>query len=362
MKIALVHDWLNTKRGGAEKVLEVMADTFPDAPIYTLIHNQELFPYSSERIYTSELQRLPQFIKQRSRYTLPLIPRAVEGWDFSEYDLVLSSSSAFVKNIITPETTHHLCYCHTPARFVWDYWPQYLDEQHVGPVRRSYIRRQAQRFRVWDYAGAARVDTFLANSNTTAQRIDKFYRRDAEVVHPPVELPTVDSTSGQEAYYVTLGMLTPYKKIDLAIEAFNISGKRLKIIGDGPDQSRLQGLAEDNIEFVGFVDSDERNQLLAGAQGLVFPNKEDFGIAPVEAMALGTPVIAYGSGGVTETVREHQTGIFFHEHTPRALNEAIKLAEETEFKSDTLRTQAEQFHTQRFVEKIKYHVARHDPS
>ena len=361
MKVALVHDWLNTKRGGAEKVLEVMAEAFPDAPIYTLIHNQELFPYDRDRVHTSQLQRLPKHVKDRSRYTLPLIPSAIESWDFSDFDLVLSSSSAFTKNIITPETTHHICYCHTPARFVWDYWPQYLDEQNVGPIRRSYIRRQAKKFRLWDYAGAARVDAFLANSNTTAQRIEKFYRREAEVVHPPVEMPA-KKDAVKEDYYITLGMLTPYKKIDLAIEAFNISGKKLKVIGDGPDYSRLKQLAGDNIEFVGFLSRDEKDEVVAKAKGLVFPNKEDFGIAPVEAMALGTPVIAYGYGGVTETVSHGQTGIFFQQQTPKDLNQAVDQVEETDFDVQKLRSQSEKFHTQRFVEKIKHHVALHDPS
>lgn len=356
--VALVHDWLNTKRGGAEKVLEALARTFPQAPIYTLIHNEQLFPYPAERIHTSSLQRLPAALKQRSRYTLPLIPSAIEAWDFSGYDIVISSSSAFAKNIVTPETTRHICYCHTPARFVWDYWPQYLDEQRVGPLRRSYIRRQVQRFRHWDYVGAGRVDQFLANSRTTQSRIRKFYRRSSDILHPPVDTD-IQTPDRQDNHYVTLGMLTPYKKIDLAIEAFNISGKPLKVIGDGPDRRRLEALAADNIEFVGFVEASTRNQLVSRARGLIFPNIEDFGIAPLEAMALGTPVIAYSQGGATETVLDKKTGVFFSEQTPKALNGAIAAAEEIEFKTTDMHEQADHFSRKRFESELRRIIETH---
>lgn len=359
MKLALVHDWLNTKRGGAEKVLSVLADTFPEAPIYTLIYNSDRFDYPPERIHTSSLQRLPRSVKQRSRYLLPLIPSAVEGWDFSSYDVVLSSSSAFVKNIITPEQTTHISYCHTPARFVWDYWPAYLHEQQLGPLRRWYVRRQARQFRIWDYVGAARVDAYIANSHTTARRIHRYYRREADIVHPPVEIPPKPDVDKQD-YYVTLGMLTPYKKIDLAIEAFNQSGRALKIIGDGPDRARLQRLAGDNIEFLGFVDEAAKHRVVAAAQGLIFPNKEDFGIAPVEAMALGTPVIGYGFGGVTETVENGVTGVLFSKQTVDALNKAVSQAQQLDCSTERLREHAQQFRTERFQEKIKYHLSRYE--
>lgn len=352
MKVALVHDWLNQKAGGAEYVFNVLAGLYPEAPIYTLIHNPELFPYTPERIHTSGLQRMPNALKRRSRYLLPLIPSAVEAWDFHGYDVVVSSSSAFVKNILTPESTQHLCYCHTPARFVWDYWPQYLNEQQVGPVRRSYIRRQARLFRQWDYAGAGRVDRFIANSQTTQARIEKYYRRSAELIYPPIDA-TIQAPAIKNDYYVTLGMLTPYKKIDLAIKAFNKSGKSLKIIGDGPDRRRLQAMAAGNIEFVGYADQKQRDTLLGSAQGLIFPNKEDFGIAPVEAMALGTPVIAYGQGGVTETILDKKTGVFFAEQTPAALNEAVAAAEEIEFKTADMHEQAGRFSRERFESELR---------
>ncbi len=345
--IALVHDWLNQKAGGAENVLEVLADMFPDAPIYTLIFNPEKFDYSESRIKTSRLQRMPDGLKRRSRYLLPFIPSAVEEWDFSQYDVVISSSSAFAKNIVTPETTQHICYCHTPMRFVWDYWPQYLHEQHVGPLRRAYIRRQVRDLRIWDFVGAARVDSFIANSENTSQRIQKFYRRQPQTIHPPVDTELITPDMKKE-YYVTLSALTPYKKIDLAIEAFNISGKPLKIIGEGPDRKRLEAMAADNIEFTGFVDSEEKNRLLRQAKGLIFPQVEDFGIAPIESMAAGTPVIAYNAGGVMETVRDKETGILFSKQTPQAINQAISTAESTRFNIAALHDQARKFGRQQF--------------
>lgn len=360
MKVALVHDWLNTKKGGAENVLETMAEMFPKAPIYTLLYNNELFSYPDERIRTSYLQQLPQFIKNRSRYLLPLIPSAVESWDFSEYDIVLSSSSAFVKNIITPETTHHVCYCHTPARFVWDYWPQYLDEQKLGRLRKLYARRQARKYRIWDYVGSARVDTFLANSKTTQKRIDKYYRSSSHVLHPPVNLESCQYRSPQDKddYYVTLSILTPYKRIDTAIEAFNTSGKKLVVISDGPDRSRLESMASDNIEFTGYVSNQKRAELLAGAKGLVFPNVEDFGISPVEAMASGTPVLAYGKGGVTETVTDGKTGVFFDQQTTAGINQAIERFESTKFDGETLAAHAREFSEDVFKKKLASAIKR----
>ncbi len=355
MNVALVHDWLNTKRGGAEQVFDVLADMFPEAPIYTLIFNPERFDYPRERIHTSYLQRAPRTLKQRSRYLLPFIPNAIESWDFRQYDVVISSSSAFAKNIITNPETLHICYCHTPMRFVWDYWPQYLDEQHIGPVRRWYARRQTGKMRIWDYAGAARVDKFLTNSETSRNRIKKFYRREAEIVHPPVETSSFAYVSPDKKrdYYVTLAALTPYKKIDAAIEAFNISGKKLTIIGDGPDRKRLENMAAGNIRFTGYLSDENRAELLAEAKGLIFPNVEDFGIAPVEAVASGTPVIAYGEGGVTETMNDGETGVLFREQTPAGINHAIERFEGMRFDGTTLRNRAQQFSTETFAKKLK---------
>ena len=353
MRVALVHDWLNTKVGGAEKVLQALAALYPEAPIYTLIYDEAKFgvTFPKARVRTSYLQRAPDWLKRHPRYLLPLIPAAVESFDFSEFDLVISSSAAYVKNIITKPRTLHISYCHTPMRFVWDYWPQYLQEQRVGPLRAFAIRQMVSHLRIWDYAGTSRVDLFISNSKTTTGRIHKYYQRDSQIIYPPAAIPDLRAVK-KEDYYVTLAMLTPYKKLDLAIEAFNISGQRLLVIGDGPDRERLQHLAEPNVEFKGYVDETVKQKLLAHARGLIFPNEEDFGIAPVEAMALGTPVIAYDKGGVTETVIEGKTGVFFKHQSVAAINQAIEKAEQIDFRPATLHHQAARFGPEAFASNI----------
>ena len=353
MKVALAHDWLNTRLGGAEHVLEVLAKLFPDAPIYTLIYNGQIAgkTFPKDRIITSKLQSKPDWLKRRSRYLLPLIPAAVEELDFRGYDLVISSSGAWMKNILTPTNTKHLCYCHSPMRFVWDYWPKYLDEQHVGPIRSLAIRQITSYLRVWDRDGVARVDQFLANSETTARRIKKFYDRDSAVVYPPVNLDDLNPTDKKADYLLTAGALTPYKKWDIAIESANILGKHLVVIGEGPDRARLEKLAGPTVEFTGYVTRKELVRHYAKAQALLFPQEEDFGIAAVEALASGTPVIAYQKGGATEIVSD-STGVFFDEQTPDALAKAVQKLDKLAFDQKSLITQASRFDTATFEKKI----------
>lgn len=360
MKVALVHDWLNTKYGGAERVLQQLAEIYPDAPIYTLIHDPKVnHQIASGRIHTSWLQKLPGWLKRRSRYLLPLIPTAIEQFDLSEYDVVLSSSAAFSKSVITKPETVHICYCHTPMRFVWDYWPRYLEEQHVGPIRRAIIHRLTSKLRLWDFYSAERVDHWIANSQTTAGRIQKYYRQTADaIIYPGVETNAFQAIelSRKGDYFVTLGMLTPYKKIDLAIAACNKLGRRLIVIGDGPDRARLQELAGPTIEFAGFVDNAQRAKLVAGAQALIFANEEDFGIAPVEAMASGTAVVAFGKGGLTETVIDGVTGRFFDEPTTESLIKVLRDFKAEEFDPEKLVQQAKRFDQKRFADEIQAFV------
>ena len=371
MKVALVHDWLNTKLGGGESVLIELAAIYPDAPIYTLLYNQAIIGDAIEpsRVRPSMLQRLPGFIRKHPRYLLPLLPTAIEQFDFSAYDVIISSSSAFAKGIITRPETLHICYCHSPMRFVWDYWPRYLAELKVGPLRQAAIRRSTSRIRLWDFYSAARVDKWIANSETTANRIRKYYRTEPDaVIFPGANLATLKPSPKTSNYMVTLSSLTPYKKIDLAIAACNQTSTKLIVIGDGPDRSRLEHLAGPTIQFVGRVNDDERNRLLAEASALIFPNEEDFGIAPIEAMACGTPVIAYAKGGLTETLKEGESGVFFNEPTPESLANALRSFKPSDFSTDVLVRQAKHFNRtafreamQRFVEK-SYREHAHNAS
>jgi glycosyltransferase involved in cell wall biosynthesis len=357
MKVALVHDWLNTKLGGGEKLFMEIAELYPEAPVYTLIYNESLYTnlIDPARVRTSFLQRWPNFLKNRPRYLLPLIPIAVEQFDFSSYDLVISSSTAWAKSIITRPETLHLCYCHSPMRFVWDHWPGYLDEQHVGPVRRGAIRIMTSQLRLWDYYSSARVDHWLANSQTTAGRITKYYQQPSEIIYPPADTKAFKPVpAGQkEDYYVTLGNLTPYKKFDLAIVACNSLKRRLVVIGEGSDMDRLSKLAGSTVKFVGRLSDGLRAETLARARGFIFPNEEDLGIVAIEAQASGTPVIAYGRGGGTETIIEGKTGHFFHEPTTESLARAITEFEKMKFETKALVSQAAQFDRQVFRNQFK---------
>jgi len=361
MKVALVHDWLNTKFGGAEHVLVELARLFPEAPIYTLLYNPEVCGHALEpaRIRPSVLQRAPGWLQRRPRYLLPLIPMAVEQFDLGGYDLVISSSSAWSKGVITRPETLHVCYCYSPMRFVWDYWPAYLDEQRVGPLRRGGIRLLTSRLRLWDYYSAARVDRWVAISHTVANRIHKYYHQEARVIYPGAELDRFQpsdrpktAATNPEPYFITLSNLTPYKRIDLAIAACNQLGRRLVVIGEGSDRRRLERLAGPTIEFAG------RSRLLAGAEAMIFPNEEDFGIAPVEAMASGTPVIAYGAGGVSETVIAGSTGMFFNQPTVGSLVEALDRFRASDYRTTDLTARSRQFSAERFRHQLQAFIEK----
>jgi glycosyltransferase involved in cell wall biosynthesis len=354
-RVALVHDWLDRPMNGAERVTLELADLFPDAPVYTLLFDPT-FDHGGldhNRISASRLQKLPRALRRRPRYLLPLIPGAVEAWDFRGFDVVISSSAAFVKNIVTPARTTHICYCHSPMRFAWDYWPRYLEEMHVGPIRRAAIRALVHRLRLWDLAGAARVDRFIANSKTTEARIAKYYNAYATLVYPPVAIDAPPPTGPRGDSYVTLSTLTKYKRVDLAIHACNAARRPLTVIGDGPDRPRLRALAGPTIRFVGHANDVERARLLGAARALIFPNEEDFGIAAVEALACGTPVVAYGRGGLTETVEDGRTGVFFTEQSVASVNSAIDRLQRIDIDRDRLRMAAQRFAPANFRSQIQ---------
>lgn len=364
-RVALAHDWLTGMRGG-EKVLEALCEIFPAADLFTLVH----VPGSVSRtiedrtVKTSFLQRLP-WAGKRYRHYLPLMPLAAAGLDLSGYDLVISSSHCAAKGVRVPAGAAHLCYCHTPMRYVWD---QYAD--YFGPGRASWparlamslLRRPLQR---WDAASSRGVRAFAANSHNVADRIRRFYSREAEVIHPPLDLKDFSLVGKDEGYYLVLSALVPYKRVDLAVEAFRRTGAPLRIVGSGPEERRLRSLAGANVEFLGWAPAAELARHYAGCRALIFPGEEDFGIVPLEAMACGKPVIAYGKGGALETVAPldgpgDPTGLFFTDPTADSLAGAVARFEENRKRFDPRRIRAhvEPFDRPRFREKMKDFVRR----
>lgn len=328
MKIAIVHDWLNQKVGGAENVLFELAEMYPQADIYTIIYNSKKFDshLKNRKVHKSWLQHLPGFIKKRPKLLLPFVKSAVTSWDFESYDLVISSSSAWVKNIVVPPKTRHICYCHTPARMLWDSWPGYIKDMRIGPILRFYLIRLASRLRLWDYYQSQGNIEFIANSHYIAGRISKFYHKSSKVIYPPVDKIRPESTGGNKKdYYLIVSVLSKYKNIDLAIKAFKINNKNLIIAGDGPELESLKSIAKghSNIRFVGRVTDSAKLELMQNAKGFIFCSIEDFGITMVESIASGAPVIALKGGGAMEIIKEGTTGMFFDEPSVISLNEAI---------------------------------------
>ncbi len=326
LRIALVHDWLTGMRGG-EKCLEALCELFPDAPIFTLLHHPGSVSPAIERhtIHTSFIQSLP-FSRERYRNYLPLFPLAIERFDLSGFDLVISSSHCVAKGVRTPTDALHVCYCHTPMRYIWN---QY--EEYFGPGRASLVTRLAMgaavgRLRAWDVRTAVRPQLYIANSMNVRERIRSIYHRDAEVIYPPVNVAGAKVSLSDDGYFLMVTAMVPYKRVDLAIEAFNSLRKKLVIVGTGPEMPALRKMAGPTVEFRGWVPDEEVRRLLSGCTAVIFPGEEDFGIVPVEAMAHGKPVIAFARGGALETVREGPgpaTGVLFQEQTRDSLVEAI---------------------------------------
>jgi glycosyltransferase involved in cell wall biosynthesis len=355
LRVAIAHDWLN-QTGGAERVLEVLKEIYPSAPVYTSIYWSRVMPahYEQWDIRTSWLDRLP-LIKQHHQPFLPLYPLAFEGFDLRGYDVVISNKSAFCHGVITPPETVHICYCLTPTRFLWDYH-NYVTHEAINPVAARLLSPVVHLLRLWDRLAADRVEHFIAISETVRRRIQKFYRREAVVIHPPLEVDRFEVRDGRGDYFLTVSRLIPYKRIDLAVEAFNTLGLPLKIIGDGRDRRRLEGMAEPNVEFLGTLADRELRQYLSRCKAFIFPGEEDFGIAPLEAQASGRAVIAYAAGGALETVVEGVTGLFFHEHTAESLAEAVSSFNERDFDATAIRCHAESFDREIFKSKLRAFV------
>ena len=353
MKVAIVHDYL-MQMGGAEKVVEVLHSLFPNAPIYTSAYDREVMPahYRDWEIHTTFLQRLP-WKRKTHRAALLLYPAAFESFDLSGFDLVISSSSSFAKGIITQPDTVHVCYTHAPMRFAWTPC-SYMKEERVSMMTRTLLAPVLHYLRTWDALAAMRVDYYLANSRTVAQRIRKFYRRDCEVVHPPVETTRFQISPEIDDYYLMVTRLAPYKRLDLAVEACTRLNRPLKIVGSGRYARELKKIAGPTIEFLGRVSDQELPGLLARAKAYVMPGEEDFGIAPVEANASGRPVIAFAAGGALDSQIDGVTGVFFEEPTVESLIDAMKRADAIDFDPRAIRAHAEKFDTECF----KIHIMR----
>ena len=352
MKIAFVHEYLN-QFGGAERVLQVLCALFPKAPIYTLFYDKKATGgvFEGMVIKTSFLENAP-FIKKYHRFFPLFMPLAIEQFDFSDYDVVLSISSSFAKGVITKPQTRHISYCLTPPRFLWDDSHKFMEEFSYPSFVKKLLPPFITYLRMWDREAAMRVDDFWTISNFVKTRIRKYYLRDAEVIYCPVNTKKFYISEEVGDYFFMVGRLVSYKRFDLAVKVFNTLGWPLKIAGTGPEMNRLKKMAKPNIEFLGLVSDQKLAGLYSHSRALVFPQEEDFGIVPLEAMASGRPVIAHRSGGAIETISEGETGIFFDEQTEGSLIEALMRFSESEFNPDVCRAQAEKFDISVFQGKI----------
>jgi glycosyltransferase involved in cell wall biosynthesis len=354
LKVALIQDWL-TIIGGSEYVLKEIASLFPDADIYTLVAQDKTIKelgLEKHKVYASFIQDLP-FAKTKYRNYLPLFPLAIEQFDLSSYDLIISSSHAVAKGVLTHSGQIHVCYCHSPMRYAWDLYHQYIKD-YKG-IKGFIIKKLLHRMRQWDFISSNRVDYFISNSDYIGKRIKKIYNRDSTTIYPNVAINNFEPVVKKEDFYVTASRLVPYKKIDLVVQAFaQIPDKKLYVIGDGPNFKKIKHIATDNIVLLGYQPFEVLKYYLSTAKAFIFAAEEDFGILPVEAQACGTPVIAYGKGGVTETVLENKTGVFFNEQTAESLINAINRFENNHslFSPHEIANHASQFSTQRFKTEL----------
>lgn len=397
LRVALVHDFL-VQRGGAERVLKVLSEMYPDAPIYTLLYDEEKMRsmFDAKRVKVSYLQKFPKFLRKRYHWLMPFFMVMPEIFDLRDYDLVISSSGAWTKGIVTKLNTTHICYVHSPMRFVWDYNDRYLKE--IGKKKISiFVRFVLNYVRIWDRLAADRPDYLIANSEYTRRRINKYYRRDSEVIYPPVvnlqqttdnkqqatnnqelttnkgqqavaggELPAstrkddCSSTLGGSVagYFLVVSRLSPYKKTDIVVEAFNKLGLPLVVIGEGQQKKHLKRIANENIKILGWQDDETVEKYYANARAFIFPAEDDFGITAVEAMAHGVPVIAYRKGGACETVVEGVTGEFFDAQTSDVLADGVRrlMLNEKNYDREIIKKRAAEFSEERFKTEFKEYL------
>lgn len=356
MKIAIIHDWL-TVYAGAEKVLEQLLKLYPNADIFTIV---DFLPQKDRKflerhkITTSFIQKLP-FAKSKYRHYLPLMPLAVEQFDLSSYDLIISDSHAVAKGVITGPNQVHVSYVHTPIRYAWDLQHQYLRESGLDHGIKGWIAKYLlHKIRLWDVRTTNGVDHFIANSGFIAKRIWKVYRRESTVIYPPVDVEAFELCPQKENFYLTASRMVPYKKIDLIVEAFSaMPDKKLIVIGDGPDFEKIRAYAGPNVTLMGYQSFEVLRDHMQRARAFVFAAEEDFGITPVEAQACGTPVIAFGRGGATETVVDGASGLLFERQNIESLCEAVQRFETMEFNSTNISMHASKFSEERFLSEMK---------
>lgn len=356
MKVAIVHEWL-TIYGGSERVVEQILKIYPHADIYTTVYNEKnmghIFP--KEKVHTSFMQKIP-FAKKYYTKMLHLMPRAFESFDLSGYDLVISSSSSCAKGILTTAETTHISYIHTPMRYAWDLYHDYM--RSSGFITRMAMKVILPKIRQWDALSGMRVDYFIANSSIVKKRINKVYRRDAEVIYPPVDSDFFTPNGKEpEDFYMILSRLIPYKRIELAIKACNQLERKLIILGAGPLEKELKKIAGPTIEFTGRLSDEESRDYYQRCKAFLFPGYEDFGITPVEAQSCGRPVIAYEKGGALDSVSKNITGVFFPEQTVESLIKGIKEFETFRFDSHIIRKHAEKYSNEEFIRKMKTFIS-----
>ncbi len=364
IKIALVHDFLD-QYGGAERVLKVLSEMFPEAPIFTLLYDKEKMrgEFANREIHVSFLQKFPSFLRKRKKWLLPFMPVAPETFNLREYDLIISSSGAWSKGIVTRLNTLHISYLHSPMRFVWDSHEEYLKESKSGRKLGFLARMILNYIRVWDKTAADRPDYLISNSVFTQRRVRKYYGRDSKVIYPPVIMKhktcNMEQNKENTKYFLVVSRLSAYKKIDRVIEAFNKLELPLLIVGEGQEKKKLEKIAEKNISFLSFQKEEKLAQIYAGARAFLFANEDDFGIAPVEAMSQGVPVLALRRGGVLETVIEGKTGEFFDSNEPEIIADSVRRFIEKEqcYDKNTIRQRAEDFSRERFIENIKEYIS-----
>lgn len=361
-KVVIVQDWL-TENGGAEKVLSSLLEIYPEADIYSLVDFLDVQDRQAilkgKNSTNSFIQKLP-FAKKHFRNYLPLFPIAIEQLDLSAYDLVISSSYAVAKGIMTNPHQTHICYCHSPIRYAWDMYHTYIKEHNIRGLKGLLIKYVLYKIRMWDVSSANRVDHFITNSNLVKKRVEKFYRREAQTIYPPVNVEKFTFYSQKEEYYLTVSRLVPYKKIKLIVETFNKIGKKLVIIGTGPELKEIKAMAESNIEILGYQSDEVVIHYMQRAKAFVYAALEDFGIVPVEAMSCGTPVICYGKGGLSESVIDGKCGVYFKEQSVEAIEDAVGRFEKvyTDFDLRVISEHAESFSKERFKSEIEAFIEK----